>query len=127
MLPDYSHRDKGIVRTKKFLKEERGYQIDNTHWSKLKNIQDTRNLIVHSGTTLDLSRSRPSDEFIEYSREGEEVRYLKMKQHILKYLRDNNMITETSPFYIEIDPKPQYCEELIDLARDLFQKVCNDF
>jgi hypothetical protein len=126
MPPNYT-KGNGIDRAKNFLREERGYQIDNTHWSKLRNIQDIRNLIVHSGTTLDLFRSRPNGQFIEYSREGEEVRYIKMKSHILTYLRDNNMITETSPFYIEIDPKPQYCEELIGLARDLLQKICDDF
>jgi hypothetical protein len=124
MPPEYS-KGTGIGRAKEFFKE-RGYQIDNTHWEKLKGVRKLRNLLAHSGNVLDLYHSRPKDNFTEYSCESEEVRYVEMKKHALTYLRNNNMITEFSR-HIEIDPKPQYCEELIELASDLFQKIHNDF
>jgi hypothetical protein len=117
---------RGIDGAYKFLQKAQGYTVQAKHWDELKMIQTLRNVIVHKGIRL-LGRytKLPGEcvvvDITDWEIESTQL-YIPMKQDLYQYINQRN-IGNLDRVLFKIAPTREYCEHLVQFARELFDTL----
>jgi hypothetical protein len=126
-IEDRENYGEGIRRAQKFLQRAAGYAIATKYWEELNRIKQLRNIIVHEQGRLLYSRDA-FPKSISVKLVNDEIVYLQIEEHLLRYLQTNNLFKRAGTFkWLYIMPTLEYCQYLIKFGKEFFLKLHQDF
>jgi hypothetical protein len=115
----------GIDRAWVFLRKGAEYDFEKNVWDEIIFIRKMRNLIVHNHGRIDCSNSKPEkkfeNNFVKLKPFGDEIIYVQIDKNLFDYLKMYNLYYVFE--YFEIRPSREYCQHLVDLAKELFNDL----
>ncbi len=123
---DQKDLGKGINRARMFLKEGKGYEIDQRHWQELTDLNKLRNRLAHGSADLKRFIEKPKLDNAQYVtlNVDDEEHYVQIQNSLYNYLRRHNMLGYNGTYYIS--PSIEYCKQLVDFGKQLFRKIYAD-
>jgi hypothetical protein len=115
----------GIDRAWVFLRKGAEYDFEKDVWDEIIFIRKMRNIIVHNHGRIDYSNSKPEkkfeNNFVKLKPFGDEIIYVQIDKNLFDYLKSYNLYDVFE--YFEIHPSREYCQHLVDLAKELFNDL----
>lgn len=120
--------ESGILLAHRFLALDLEYRIDKKHWQILLNVNYIRNRIVHYQSRVPAVGRIPDGDNAHYGQvtvvPGAPI-YVRVEQLLFNYLEHHQLLKYEGPTFV-LNPSREFCEHLIDLAREVFYKLYDD-
>jgi hypothetical protein len=124
-LGDFKSYGKGIRRARKFLLQEKEYEIHQPYWEELVHIGRLRNHIIHNGNRLIGSYLESEEGMIQLKDDDGVSFFFLIDNTLFDYIKANNLY-DHSGIFLDISPTNEYCNHLIKFAHKFLNKIYID-